>query len=368
MYKVSYVCFCNASGYGQAAQDYVNALLINDDFDLRVDPIGNQITNPGISDKKFALLKQLSKKPSTDEYIQILHCVPTLQQKFKRLPKNIGFATFETFNPPDSGHMNWISVLNNNDAVIVPSLFNYHVFAHTKLKKPLFHIPHSIDTEIYHKDVQPRKEYEKFTFLFCGTWKIRKGYQQLLEAWFSEFDVSDNVQLLIKTDKAKVAMAEVEQMKKNLGYKRKETAPILFESKIFNEDELPGFFKSVDCLISPHAGEGFGLPGLQCMAVGTPIIITNFSGSQDYANEDTATLLQPRGFIMHECMDKYPQNHRKKWAFVAVVDIKKQMRFVFENYQIAKQKADFAMGYVYERFNYTIVANKFREMLQAVYG
>jgi len=368
MWNISYVCFCNTSGYGQAAQDYVNALLIDKDIDLRVDPVANQIANPGISDKRFALLKQLNKKEVSSEHIQIFHCVPTLQFKFKKLAKTIGFATFETFDPPDTGQLSWISILNNNDAVIVPSLFNYEVFAHTRLKKPIFYIPHSVDTAIYHIDAKPLTQFERFTFLFCSAWKLRKGFPQLLEAYFSEFDADDNVQLLIKTDKTSDAKSQINQLKNNLGYKKKETAPILFEDKIFNENELPGFFKSVDCLISPHLGEGFGLPGLQSMAVGTPIIITNFSGSKDYANEDTATLIEPRGFMMHECMDHYPQFAKKKFPFVAVKDIKEKMRHVHTNYEKCKDKARIGAEYVSTNFNYQVVKSKFSDMLKAVYG
>jgi len=373
MWKISYVCFCNTSGYGQAAQDYINALLLDEKVDLRVEPVANQITNPGISDKRFSLLKELSKKEVSAEHIQIFHSVPTLQYliksiKFKKLAKTIGFATFETFDPPDQGQLSWISILNNNDAIIVPSLFNYEVFAHTRLKKPIFYIPHSVDTAIYNLDTKPSRKFERFTFLFCGAWKLRKGFPQLLEAWFSEFDMSDNVQLLIKTDKTPEAKSQVKQMKNNLGYKKKETAPILFEDKIFNEDELPGFFKSADCLISPHLGEGFGLPGLQCMAVGAPIIITNFSGSKDYANEDTATLIEPRGFMVHECMDHYPQFRNRKFPFVAVKDIKEKMRFVVENYEQMACKAAVGAKFVAENFNYKLVNRLFHEMLSSVYG
>lgn len=367
MRKISYIGFCNASGYGQAAQDYINSLLIND-YDLRIEAIGNQIATPGISDERFSLLKKLSKKDKTDDHIQIFHCVPTLQLRYKRMKRSIGFATFETFDPPDSGEMSWISILNNNDAVITPSRFNYHVFAHTRLKAPLFHIPHSIDTSIFHTDVKPSVEYDKFTFLFFGTWKQRKGYPQLLEAWFSEFDASDNVQLLIKTDKTSVAQGQIEQIKKNLGFKRKETAPILFENKIFNENELPNFFKSVDCLCLPTCGEGFCLPGLQCMAVGTPIIITNFSGPQDYANEETATLLQPRGYVLHECMDHYHQFQKRKWAFVAVKDIKIKMRQAVENYNVCQEKAINGAKFVADNFNYFVIHQKFNEMFTSIYG
>ena len=364
MLKISYVLFGNHSGYGIAGQDYLNALLQTHLYDIRVDIVGKQISKPGVSDKRFSLLTELSKKEDSEEHIQMFHCVPPLQSKFKHHLRSVGFATFETFNPPGE----WINILNKNDAMIAPSLFNYKVFAHMLIKKPIFHIPHCLDFNVFRPNVIPSRQYDKFTFLFFGSWKLRKGNQQLLEAWFSEFDINDNVQLIIKTDKAEIAKSETDRAKNNLGYKRKETAPILFENKVFDEDEIPGFLKSVDCLISPHIGEGFGLCGIQCMGVGVPIIITNFSGCQDYATEDTATLLEPRGFIMHECLDHYPQMRHRKFAFVSVQDIAEKMRFVFNNYEQCQKKAEFASGHVADNFNYSRIASMFGEMFNMVYG
>jgi glycosyltransferase involved in cell wall biosynthesis len=371
MIKLNYVGFFNHSGYGQAAQDYINALLLLDDIDLRIEIIGNQINQPSISDERFALLRKLSQKEKTDEHINVYHCVPVLQTKFSKAKRTIGFATFETFDPPSNGSLNWINALNKNDAVIVPSEFNYHVFAHTKLSKPLFYIPHCLDMDQYNPSVEPMKKYDKFTFLFFGTWKRRKGYPQLLEAWFSEFDQNDNVQLVIKTDhgvQGKNVVQQVEQIKNKLGYRKKETAPIVFENKIFSEHELPSFLKSVDCLVAAHLGEGFGLPGAQCLALEVPIIITDFSGSKDYANKDTARLIKPRGYMMYEYLDRYPQYKARKWPFVSVADIKDAMRDVINNYSIATQKAKTGSEQVREKFNYAKIGEMFRDMLKTVYN
>tara|TARA_Y100000310_G_C20680151_1_gene815448 strand:- start:1532 stop:2641 length:1110 start_codon:yes stop_codon:yes gene_type:complete len=368
MIKLNWICFCNQSGYGQAAQNYINALLKHSEFDIRVQVIANQIVKPAISDKRFELLMHLSKKDDSPDRIQIYHCIPIMHSKFKRKEKNISFATFETYDPPETGPMAWIPILDKTDAVVVPSQFNYQVFAHTSLKKPIFYVPHCLDMQLYHPDVKPMKDYNQFTFLFMGAWKIRKGYPQLLEAWFSEFSMKDNVQLVIKTDQVKIAKVQVEQLRKNLGYRNKEIAPVLFEDKVFNDDELPRFMKSSQCLVAPHCGEGFGLPGLQCMSLGIPIIITDFSGSQDYANEETATLLKPRGMMMHDCMDKYPQFKNKRFAFIAVEDVKKQMRYVLENYDKAQEKVKVGAKLAAENFNYQKISGMFRDMIGTLYN
>jgi glycosyltransferase involved in cell wall biosynthesis len=156
-------------------------------------------------------------------------------------------------------------------------------------------------------------------------------------------------------------------MKKQIGI-NKGFATILFENKVFDEKILPKFIKSVDCLVSPTMGEGFNLPGLQCMSLGVPVIITNFSGCTDYANEKTATLLEPNGFILRNNMDNIPQFKNRKWAFLEVKKIQESMRYVFKNQNQAKIKANSAYSFVRDKFNYKIVGDMFVDTMRDLYG
>jgi len=236
-----------------------------------------------------------------------------------------------------------------------------------KINKPIFHIPHCLDFDKYNFEVNPLKIYNKFTFLFLGTWKERKGYKQLIEAWLREFRDKDNVQLVIKTDKTKQARTYIEKIKKEVGIS-KGFAPILVENKVFSEAEMPHFLKSFDCLLLPTMGEGFNIPGLQCMALGVPVVITNFSGCQDYANKDTATLLEPNGFILKKDMDGIPQFRNRKWAFISVAQIRKTMRKIINNPAKIKEKSKNAYEEVRNRFSYQKTEELFREMIGTLYG
>ena len=361
---ILYAFFANQSGYSQAAQSYILALHQSDNYDIRLHMFGGKPARPAISDERYELFMKMEKKQDKKERILIYHCIPTIQRRLKRIEnirKKIGFATYECLSPPNR----WIQILNKNDAVITPSQFNYRIFAHTQLKRPLYYIPHCLDINIYNEDVEPLKNFNKFTFLFMGTWKIRKGYKQLVEAWLKEFTDKDGVQLVIKTDKIQAAKRYVEKIQKQLGIS-KGIAPILFENKVFDEKELPKFIKSFDCFVSPSLGEGFCIPGLQCMALKIPVVITNFSGCLDYANGETATLIEPDGFVFYRDMDRIPQFRNKKWAFVSVKKIREAMRFVLNNKEIVKNKSENGYNYVRENFNYNKIEKLFREMLISI--
>jgi glycosyltransferase involved in cell wall biosynthesis len=361
--KLTWACFLNQSGYSQAAQNYIFALDQTGKFDIKIRVFGDKPTRPAVSDKNYEYFIKMVKKEDDPDRILVYHCIPTIQKRIKGYKKTIGFATFETYQPPEA----WVDILNKNDAIIAPSHFNYKIFSHMKIQKPIYYLPHCLNMDVYNKDVLPLYEHDKFTFLFMGIFRERKGYKQLIEAWLKEFSEEDNVQLVIKTDRVKKAERYVENIKKQIGI-NKGFAPILFENKVFDEIDLPKYIKSADCLVSPTMGEGFNLPGLQCMSLGIPVIITNFSGCQDYANDRTATLMEPSGFVFRNNMDNIPQFKNKKWAFLEVNKIQKAMRYVFNNQEKAKMKSNWAYSEVRNKFNYKVIGNTFTNILRELYG
>jgi len=360
--SILYCCFLNYSGYGQASYNYILSLYRTGIYDVRIRVFGAGPTKNDFSLENYKLFNELKNKATGEEDIAIYQCIPSMQKRVKFKRKTVGFAVFETYNPESS----WISCLNKNDAIVVPSQFNYKIFAHEKIKKPLYYIPHCFDVDKYNKDVESIKRYDKFTFLFIGTWKIRKGYNVLIEAFLKEFN-NDNVQLLIKTDKINKAKEYVNKIRSKLKIK-KGSDNIIFENKVYKEQEMPGFLKSVDCLVLPTMGDGFNLPGMQCMALGVPVLITDFSGPLDYASEETCTFLNKSGFVLYKNMDNIPQFRNKKWAFISTKEVREKMRFVYNNYnnEIIKEKIENGYNFVRKKFNYEEIGTKFKEMIGEV--
>jgi hypothetical protein len=362
MIDLDYICFLNETGYGQAAYDLIQSLIKSEKYNIKISCLNGNPNANFLATNSLDKMLPLVKKKSTRKHVQVYHCIPSMFARYPRNEKAIGFATFETYEPPKA----WIDILNNMDAVICPSQFNYKIFAHAGIKRPLFYVPHCFDDALYNKNVVRLQKFDKFTFLFAGTWKKRKGWPQLIEAFFREFSNKDNVQLLLKTDKVQTASQDIEKMRVNMNL-GKEYPPILFERRIFDDEHLPSFYKSADCLVMPTLGEGFGLPALQCMAVGTPVIVTNFSGCQDYAAEDRCTLIEPSGFVLQSTMDNITQFNNKKWPRLTVQSIQDAMRSVFTQYDQAKVKADKAYDYVHANFNFGVASSSFNKVMESIY-
>lgn len=358
---VEWVGFYNSTGYGQAASSNVFALESSGGFDVRIHGLHGEPSQESFSREDYLKLLSMSSKLENDRGVQILHCIPEMHRRARFHPHRIAFIAFETFQPPQE----WATIVNRCDAAICPSRFNKEQFERCGITRPIFVLPHVLNFDIWNDQVKPMTRSNRFTFAFIGTWRRRKGWEVLLEAWMNEFGPDESVRLVIKTDKTDQAISDVERTNRNLG--KKEIAPISFERKIFSDRQMASFLKSADCYISPTMGEGFGLPALQSMAIRVPVIITNFSGCQEYAKENNCTLLEPSGFMIRESIDPVPQFANKKWPRIRVSTVQTAMRKVYQEYKIAQEKADTAYEFVHNNFGQQTFAHKFSDMMENLY-
>src|SRR6185295_2786220 len=63
------------------------------------------------------------------------------------------------------------------------------------------------------------------------------------------------------------------------------------------EGDLARLYHEAHCFVLPTRGEGFGMPILEAMATGLPVIVTGYSGHLDFCNPTTTHLIQNRGLI-----------------------------------------------------------------------
>jgi len=351
---IDYVCFTSPCGYAEAARNNILA-LVESNVDVRLSPLGMETGFSHVC-QKHQELNALVGKAFSYQNIQVFHSIPDLQRRKLRQDrclKTVGFATFETINPPRY----WVDILNKNNAVICPSEFNAISFKEAGIAKPIFTIPHCLDFTVYNTNVNPLKLTDNFSFIFFGTWKKRKGYQQLIQAFYEEFSPVDGVDLILLSRGQGIDSFLFPYKK------RKPDLKIIHISKYLSDFEISSILKGANCLISPTLGEGFGYPGLQSLAVGTPILITDYSGCQEYASANTAELLTPEKFERIDSLDGLVQFANKDWPVISVEQIKSKMRKIYNNYDEAKKKAIHGAEFV-KKFSYKMVAEKFNDVIK----
>ncbi len=188
----------------------------------------------------------------------------------------------------------WVKPLNDIfDKIFVPTHFVRKALIKSGVSGELISvIPNGINHEIFNsKPVknQITRSSKKIKFLFVGGTIWRKGIDILLEAYLKAFDKKDDVALIIKDFGSDSFYQGQNHRERILSLIRSGGIPeIIYIDKYLNEVELSDLYKESSCLILPYRGEGFGLPVLEAVACGTPVIVPRGGATDDFCNDDVA--------------------------------------------------------------------------------
>jgi glycosyltransferase involved in cell wall biosynthesis len=125
-----------------------------------------------------------------------------------------------------------------------------------------------------------------FRILFLGGTIWRKGADLALNAFLHAFGPNDDVCLIVKDVGAQTSYRgqnSGEQIRALSG--RSDLAEIHYLDETFDDATLAALYRSVDVVLHPYRGEGFGLPMLEAMACGTPSIVTAGGAADDFIDE-----------------------------------------------------------------------------------
>jgi glycosyltransferase involved in cell wall biosynthesis len=105
--------------------------------------------------------------------------------------------------------------------------------------------------------------------LFVGTLQPRKNIAKLIEAFAK---IKDKKIKLVVVGKKGWLWEEIMQAPEKYGVKER----VKFLDFVGDED-LPGLYKNASCFVLPSLYEGFGLPVLEAMKYGCPVLTSNVS-------------------------------------------------------------------------------------------
>lgn len=134
------------------------------------------------------------------------------------------------------------------------------------------------DQQTYHprnqamiKPFKQKYQLHKPYLLFTGQWRVHKNLLRLVEAFNLLKDKNPNLNLVF-VGKKDPRFPELPALVKKLKLNHK----IKFTGFVPEED-LPLFYNGALAFVFPSVAEGFGLPPLEAMASGTPVISSNVS-------------------------------------------------------------------------------------------
>lgn len=257
---------------------------------------------------------------------------------------NIGYWAWELPEFPDK----WLSSFEYLDEIWVPSTFVNNAIS-VKSPIPVITIPHAIElaSEFHFSKKDLGLPEDRFLFLtMFDTHSIseRKNPFGAITAFMRAFKHDDSkVALVIKVNNAD--QPTLDRLNKTIGdYKN-----IIILSSHLDRDGVNSLLSNIDCFLSLHRSEGFGLGPAEAMSLGKVALLTNWSGNTQYMTDSNC--LKVKYQLRELEKDFGPYQAGQYWAQADYDDAAESMRNLVSNPELVKNIGQNAKDSIQENFS-----------------
>ena len=243
----------------------------------------------------------------------------------------------------------WLRAFDLVDEVWAGSRFVADVFA-AVAPVPVVHVPIPIGAPVASDKGRAQLGLPADAFLFgfvfdYASVTARKNPLGLIEAFMRAFapGSDDGVALVLKTLGGERHAGEHAAV---LAAAAAHPAITVIDAHHSGEDKN-ALIRELDCYVSLHRSEGFGLTIVEAMLLGTPVIATDYGGSRDIVTPFNALLVDARPVAIGAGHEPYPPDG--EWAEPDLAHAAAQMRAVRADPQAAQARAQRARADVTAR-------------------
>lgn len=325
------------SGYGEANRHDIAALVkVGVDVTTDLPSYTPEISDFG--DIGRIATERYNKKIPYD--IVILHTTPNVYPKYIEPGKyHIGRVFWETDKLPEE----FAKGAELCDEIWTGSLFNSNAIRKAGVTKPIKIIPEAVDTELDPMKIEPYKidrdsVSKSYKFYSIFEWTERKNPEALLRAYFLEFQNDEDVTLSLKTyvdnfmpDKKKEIDAHIALIKLKLQLPK--YPRVFLYKQLMDRGQIYRFHKTFDCFVSAHRGEGWGIPQMEALLMGNPVISTKCGGIHEYLIHGEDAMLINHKLVPLSGNTRNPQWYARdqNWADIDVDMLRQALRAAYQN-------------------------------------
>ena len=269
----------------------------------------------------------------------------------------IGYTMLETMGIPGE----WVRQANMMDEVWVPSSSNAQTFRDSGVTVPIYTVPLGIDPNYFNPKIRSYKKHSKYTFLSIFEWGERHAPEVLLRAYSKAFTKTDDVLLVCKIS-SKDASVDVESKVRSLGIPDDGPEIVLLCNHHIADYQMPTLYRSADCFVLPTRSGGWGMPMLEAMACGLPVIATKWGSHTDFMDDENSYPLDTHGLV--PASSSYYEGFQ--WADPSEEHLVHLLRHVYTHQDEARQKGDAASAEALESWTWSRTAETIKQRLELI--
>lgn len=238
---------------------------------------------------------------------------PAQRHVIQSAKQKVGYWVWETDTLPDA----WCHDLHSVDRIWAPSTYCAEVFR-ASVDVPVDVIPHPVRVPVNTGGVGRNALLSRLgvdssrrviLYIFDGaSYLIRKNPEALIRAFAASGLERDRWTLLLKVKH----LHDRPEAGKALADLAASTPGTVLVDISLSSDEVVELLDAADVYASPHCSEGFGLTVAEAMAVGKPVVATDFGGTRDFLGPSTGYPVAWHPFTLEEDHGHYLEGH--SWA------------------------------------------------------
>ncbi|HVA99444.1 MAG TPA: glycosyltransferase family 4 protein [Bacteroidia bacterium] len=299
-------------------------------------------------DIEKSFLDLIKKENPFEKCVALIHDVPHRSRDISSHPIVGLYTTYETTGIKKE----WAAKVNEYDFLVLNSKFLINTFKNSGVTIPISYVPLGVNKNEYPlfdrvKYYSKNKDDGNFMFGTYAQMTKRKGVDVAIKAFLKTFPKYKypNVYFYVKSTYPIKLWEDMSDDR------------IIQEHVILSRKSLNEKLKSIDCFVFPTRGEGFGLPVIEAMSTGLPVIVTNWGGTAEFINENIAYPLDFK-MVKNEIMCEKIEDNTGDMAEPSLDHLCELMMKVYQNKNEAYKKGVKASNYVQRYWSWDLSADK----------
>ena len=318
----------------------------------------------------------ISRPSSTRRALRAPDCKNQVTIFFWRFPGSLvqqfpGRRVIWWFFESDRLPQKWLEQVRVFDQIWAPSAWARDILLRHGIASSCIRIVESgVNTQVFSPG---RKPHGGFVYLSIGKYENRKSIDEVIAAFVAEFPAAQypQVQLWLKAD-----YPLFPQRVRDLARRLAGDARIRVISADLSDQQLADLYRSVDAFVFPSKAEGFGLPCIEAIACGVPVIATQVTAHTAFLDRIPG-LFAPVDFKLAPIVDAdyrhfygadYGDEALGCWAIPSIDSLRAAMRDVFVNQQTWRDRALQAAPVIHREFSWESIARKAMLELTSMFG